>query len=53
MNPTIEKQYNGSILIYDLINGHLERRIYYFYSVKESLRLFKKEFYKKEKEVKK
>ena len=43
---TITKQHNGSLLISDIINGHLVTRVYYEYSKREALKLFKQEFKK-------
>ena len=45
---TIEKQSNGSLLISDIVNGYYVKKVYYFYSKKEAMKLFK-EYIKQEK----
>lgn len=42
----IEKQNNGSLLISDIVNNQYIKQVYYGYSKKDAMRLFKK--YKKE-----
>ena len=44
----IEKQGNGSLLISDIVNGYWIKQVYYFYSKKEAIKLFR-EYRKKEK----
>jgi hypothetical protein len=45
---TIERQGNGSLLISDIVNGYYVKKVYYFYSKKEAIKLFR-EYIKKEK----
>jgi hypothetical protein len=47
-NMTIERQHNGSLLISDIVNGYYVKKVYYFYSKKEAIKLFR-EYRKKEK----
>ena len=42
----IERQGNGSLLISDIVDGYLLKQVYYFYSKKEAIKLFRE--YKKE-----
>ena len=42
----IEKQGNGSLLISDIVNGYWIKQVYYFYSKKEAIKLFRE--YRKE-----
>lgn len=42
----IDKNNEGAYRISDTIKGHLHTQVYYFYSKKEAIKLFKK--YKKE-----
>ena len=44
----IERQSNGSLLISDIVNGYWIKQVYYFYSKKEAIKLFR-EYRKKEK----
>ena len=37
----IERQGNGSLLISDMVNGYLLKQVYYFYSKREAIKLFK------------
>ncbi len=37
----IERQGNGSILISDIIDGYWIKKVYYFYSKKEAVKLFR------------
>ena len=37
----IERQGNGSLLISDMIEGYWLKEVYYFYSKKEAIKLFK------------
>ena len=37
----IERQHNGSLLISDIVNGYWIKQVYYFYSKKEAIKLFK------------
>jgi len=46
----IERQGNGSILISDIVDGYWIKQVYYFYSKKEAIKLFR-EYIKKEKAV--
>ena len=46
----IERQSNGSLLISDIVNGYWIKQVYYFYSKKEAIKLFR-EYRKKEKET--
>jgi hypothetical protein len=46
----IERQDNGSILISDIVNGYYVKKVYYFYSKKEAMKLFR-EYIKQEKAV--
>ena len=43
---TIERQGNGSLLISDIVNGYYVKKVYYFYSKKEAIKLFRE--YRKE-----
>ena len=45
---TIERQHNGSLLISDIVNGYYVKKVYYFYSKKEAMKLFR-EYLKEEK----
>jgi hypothetical protein len=47
-NMTIERQGNGSLLISDIVNGYYVKKVYYFYSKKEAIKLFR-EYIKEEK----
>ena len=38
----IERQRNGSYLISDIIKGYREKQVYYFYTKKEAIKLFRK-----------
>jgi hypothetical protein len=38
---TIERQGNGSLLISDIVNGYYVKKVYYFYSKKEAIKLFR------------
>jgi hypothetical protein len=49
-NMTIERQHNGSLLISDIVNGYHVKKVYYFYSKKEAMKLFR-EYIKKEKAI--
>lgn len=40
----IDKNKEGAWRIKDIINGNWETRLYYFYTKKEALELFKEEF---------
>jgi hypothetical protein len=40
----IDKNKEGAWRIKDIINGYWETRLYYFYTKKEALELFKEEF---------
>ena len=44
----IERQGNGSLLISDTVKGYWIKKVYYFYSKKEAIKLFR-EYRKKEK----
>jgi len=37
----IERQHNGSLLISDIVNGYYVKQVYYFYSKKEAMKLFR------------
>ena len=37
----VERQGNGSLLISDIVDGYLLKQVYYFYSKKEAIKLFK------------
>ena len=37
----IERQSNGSLLISDIVDGYLLKQVYYFYSKREAIKLFK------------
>jgi hypothetical protein len=37
----IERQGNGSLLISDIVDGYLLKQVYYFYSKREAIKLFK------------
>ena len=37
----IERQGNGSLLISDIIDGYWIKQVYYFYSKKEAIKLFR------------
>jgi hypothetical protein len=37
----VERQDNGSLLISDMIEGYWLKEVYYFYSKKEAIKLFK------------
>ena len=40
----IEKnKINGSFIISDIINGYLFKKVYYFYTKKQAIKLFKKQ----------
>jgi hypothetical protein len=38
---TVERQSNGSLLISDIVNGYYVKKVYYFYSKKEAMKLFR------------
>lgn len=40
----IDKNKEGAWRIVDIIDGYSETRVYYFYTKKEALKLFKEEF---------
>jgi hypothetical protein len=42
----VERQGNGSLLISDIVNGYWIKQVYYFYSKKEAIKLFRE--YRKE-----
>ena len=42
----IERQGNGSLLISDIVKGYWIKKVYYFYSKKEAIKLFRE--YRKE-----
>ena len=42
----VERQGNGSILISDIVDGYWIKQVYYFYSKKEAIKLFRE--YRKE-----
>ena len=44
---TVERQHNGSLLISDIVNGYYVKKVYYFYSKKEAIKLFR-EYIKQE-----
>jgi hypothetical protein len=44
----IERQHNGSLLISDIVKGYWIKQVYYFYSKKEAIKLFR-EYIKQEK----
>jgi actin-related protein len=46
----VERQDNGSLLISDMIEGYWLKEVYYFYSKKEAIKLFKN--LKKEMQIK-
>jgi len=37
----VERQGNGSILISDIVDGYWIKKVYYFYSKKEAIKLFR------------
>ena len=37
----IERQGNGSLLISDIVDGYWIKQVYYFYSKKEAIKLFR------------
>ena len=37
----VERQGNGSLLISDRVDGYLLKQVYYFYSKREAIKLFK------------
>ena len=37
----VERQGNGSLLISDIVDGYLLKKVYYFYSKREAIKLFK------------
>ena len=39
---TIERQHNGSLLISDIVNNQYIKQVYYFYTKKEAIKLFRK-----------
>ena len=39
---TIERQQNGSLLISDIVNNKYIKKVYYFYSKKDAIKLFRK-----------
>ena len=45
-NMIIERQSNGSLLISDIVDGYWIKKVYYFYSKKEAIKLFRE--YRKE-----
>ena len=42
----ITKNYNGSITISDIIGNYRVKKIYFGYTKKQAVKLFKNEFYK-------
>jgi hypothetical protein len=40
-NMIVERQGNGSLLISDIVDGYLLKQVYYFYSKREAIKLFK------------
>ena len=40
-NMIVERQGNGSILISDIVDGYWIKKVYYFYSKKEAIKLFR------------
>ena len=44
---TIERQQNGSLLISDIVNNQYIKQVYYFYTKKDAIKLFRK--FRKEK----
>lgn len=38
---TIEKNHNGALIITDIVKGYLFKRIFYGYSKKDAIKLFK------------
>tara|TARA_R100000315_G_C5174536_1_gene100905 strand:+ start:369 stop:521 length:153 start_codon:yes stop_codon:yes gene_type:complete len=38
---TIEKQQNGSLLISDIVNNQYIKQVYYFYTKKDAIKLFR------------
>jgi len=40
-NMIVETQSNGSILISDIVDGYWIKKVYYFYSKKEAIKLFR------------
>ena len=46
----VERQGNGSLLISDIVDGYWIKKVYYFYSKKEAIKLFR-EYIKKEKAI--
>lgn len=41
INPTIETQKNGSLFLCDIVDGTYFKRVYYDYTKREAVRLFK------------
>ena len=41
-NMTIERQQNGSLLISDIVNNQYIKQVYYFYTKKDAIKLFRK-----------
>ena len=41
---TAARLHNGAVEVSDVINGYLVRRTYYGYTIREAMRLFRKEF---------
>ena len=39
---TIERQQNGSLLISDIVNNQYTKQVYYFYTKKDAIKLFRK-----------
>ena len=46
MNEIIDKNREGAWRICDIVNGYWETRVYYFYTKREAIRLFRKEMKK-------
>ncbi len=42
----INKNKEGAIKISDIINGYWVTKVYYFYTRKDAIKLFKQEYYK-------
>jgi len=43
LEPTIEKNLNGSWVVSDIIGGYWVTKVYYGYTKRESLRLFEEQ----------
>ena len=41
INPTIEVQHNGSIFLCDIVDGTYFKRVYYAYTRREAVKLFR------------